>query len=482
MGAPKSNGVIHFSGKLIDGGLLFILLAAPLAFGSVHALAYQGIQLLTLFIFLLWVIRERVIHSYLQRFTAFANHPFHTLLHRHPFVLPYLVWMGLVLAQMIPLPSELQRMLSKESYEIYSIALGESHLGFHPISLSSYDTWQSFLQMITCSLLFYLVVSYKPFSLSLDTRDSLFNSLLLAIVLVATFEAFYGIFGYLTGNRQIFSLPRTVATKGAAGTYVNPNHFANYLLLAFPLVFSRVAVLMQRLKQIDKDSCSLRIQWVLFTLALAAMLTAVAASHSRMAIFSALVAVFLLGLGFLCFRPTLQVIGFLFLVLSAVTLSSFFLDPGFPTFHREFSSLFHGGPTVRLRIWQDSIELARDFPWLGTGLGTFHLIFPKYSSVPIILRFEHAHNDWLELFTETGAVGFFLIATTALWFLTAYIGRLRRLDSAIRPLGIGILVSLIAFVFHSFAEFNFHIPANVYSFSILFGMSLRLTEAGKQRP
>src|SRR5690606_11567377 len=49
---------------------------------------------------------------------------------------------------------------------------------------------------------------------------------------------------------------------------------------------------------------------------------------------------------------------------------------------------------------------------LGTGLGTFMMIYPAYEARENIMRtfVNHAHNDYLEIVLETGISGAVLIA------------------------------------------------------------------------
>ena len=64
----------------------------------------------------------------------------------------------------------------------------------------------------------------------------------------------------------------------------------------------------------------------------------------------------------------------------------------------------------RLAIWRDTISMIRDFPLLGVGLGGWPAIFPHYRSRPWFpLAFREAHNDYLQLFAETGVVGVALV-------------------------------------------------------------------------
>jgi O-antigen ligase len=129
---------------------------------------------------------------------------------------------------------------------------------------------------------------------------------------------------------------------------------------------------------------------------------------------------------------------------------------------------------VRFRVWGDVVRMAADFPLLGSGLGTFETVFPRYQTVFTNLLFDHAHNDWLQLVAETGLAG----ALAALLAVGGYLARLRRVLAARRDreavvLGLGGLAGLFAFLLHAVTEFNFHIPANALWFAVVAALTLK---------
>ena len=66
-----------------------------------------------------------------------------------------------------------------------------------------------------------------------------------------------------------------------------------------------------------------------------------------------------------------------------------------------------------------SVEMVRDRPWMGFGLGTFESAYPAYAIFDIGLTVNHAHNDWLEWAAEGGIPLFVLMAFIALWSVRA---------------------------------------------------------------
>ncbi len=65
--------------------------------------------------------------------------------------------------------------------------------------------------------------------------------------------------------------------------------------------------------------------------------------------------------------------------------------------------------TGRTTIWDSTLQLIPDHPWIGHGFGTFYSPLTRdfFSSGYIA---PHAHNTWLNALFETGAVGTALLS------------------------------------------------------------------------
>lgn len=76
----------------------------------------------------------------------------------------------------------------------------------------------------------------------------------------------------------------------------------------------------------------------------------------------------------------------------------------------------------RLLIWRDTIPVIRDFWLTGTGAGTYETAMLVYQRASAGVRFNQAHNHYLQLVTE-GGVLLSLPVAIALWHLFRAIGR-----------------------------------------------------------
>lgn len=132
---------------------------------------------------------------------------------------------------------------------------------------------------------------------------------------------------------------------------------------------------------------------------------------------------------------------------------------------------------MRVDIDRDGLKMFARKPVLGWGLGVFPDVYPEFRSFYTNFFVNEAHNDYLQLLVEMGALGF----ATMLWFLVVLY------RSAIKKLGkwpsdtngavaLAALLGCTGILVHSFVDFNLQIPANAalfYVFCVVAAMEPR---------
>jgi O-antigen ligase len=244
------------------------------------------------------------------------------------------------------------------------------------------------------------------------------------------------------------------------GPYVNHNHYAGLMemLVPIPLVFafSRYAHGRKR--------------W-LAAAAAAFMGATIFLSGSRggMAAFAVQAAIF----SWLLFRErtrngvVLLLGGFLLLALASVAFIggsevSERLSTLNPIRHADLAV------DMRLKIDADSLHMFAQKPVLGWGLGTFATVYPQFRSYYTDSFVNAAHNDYVQLLTETGILGFAI----AVWFLVAAIRpairKTRNWPSDVNgAVALAALLGISGILVHSFVDFNLEMPANAMLFYVL---------------
>ncbi len=125
-------------------------------------------------------------------------------------------------------------------------------------------------------------------------------------------------------------------------------------------------------------------------------------------------------------------------------------------------------------VWQDALAMLRPYGLWGTGLGGFGRAFPQFQSARLLMGWDHAHNDYLEMAIELGLPVFLL--WMAGWIALGW-GLVQKIlkDTTGRAwLAGGISLGLLSMVIHGLADFNFAIPANRFLFVLLTGLAYRL--------
>jgi hypothetical protein len=115
--------------------------------------------------------------------------------------------------------------------------------------------------------------------------------------------------------------------------------------------------------------------------------------------------------------------------------------------------------SLRFSYWIGAFKMAADHWLTGVGLGNFGLAYPQYQPLGGGDT-KQAHNDFLQLFCETGIAGFLLFAGFWGWFIMAGGRRLREAASTDRAWWLaGLYACVLGFLTHAAADFPFEDPS-----------------------
>lgn len=114
---------------------------------------------------------------------------------------------------------------------------------------------------------------------------------------------------------------------------------------------------------------------------------------------------------------------------------------------------------LRLSYWRTGLRVTRGHFWTGVGLGNFGTVYPRYQYQGAG-DVKHAHNDYLQIFCETGIFGFLFFVAFWVYFLV-WGGRciLREHRSGERWLLAGLYGGVLAFLLHQLVDFGFVNPS-----------------------
>jgi len=126
--------------------------------------------------------------------------------------------------------------------------------------------------------------------------------------------------------------------------------------------------------------------------------------------------------------------------------------------------------TPRHLIWESSWNLLQAAPWQGIGLGLFYLAYTAYRNPQDVSGGFFAHNDYLQIWIETGLPGLILLLAvllSALWLFARALRKTKwRGDAHVEMTG--LFCGLMAVAGHSVVDFNLYI----LSIMILSGLAM----------
>ncbi len=458
--------------KTIEFILILLFIFTPIAFGSIGIWAFSLMELGILLVIILWSA-DHIRHP--SRIDDLSK----SAIRDTRFAFPILIlslFLALILFQMSPIPSGILKIISPKTYELRQV-------------LSIHDS-QSFTHNSKLSISFMLLATkiefYKWLMLSgfflfllhwsrLKERRQTLHHLLAVILLMGILESLYGMFEFFSGHHQILYLK---GINSVTGTFINRNYFAGYLVMVIPLsmgfLFSREVLQARRFEEWRQRLSSLDGKTVLIGFGIVVMILGLIFSASRTGILSLVLSFTLISF---LFKVSKKGRGFSttsMLILGLALLWAVWI--GLDTVIGRFFILSEDFKS-RWTIWGDAFKIVKDFPLLGSGLGTFSQIFPMYRSLHMRNLITHAENDFLQLASEVGLIGLGILFILFIFLFSKAVSGIRSISSedSNRYIGIGGLVGILALMFHSLVERNLQIPANAFLFTFIWALVFHST-------
>jgi O-Antigen ligase len=363
---------------------------------------------------------------------------------------------GLVLAQLLPLPPTIWQTFPSRDLVIRNYALIGELPGWSPLSLSPDGTSADGIALLP-GLAAFLAV------LTVNARQVFWIGA--GIVTCAIISIGFSLLQHFDGGDSAYYLYDSAGGIGV-GTFNNRNFFAAQLYTSIPIL-SAFAVAAQ-------DRWRLRPILVLAAGIVYAgiILVGLSLSASRTGILLAMPAV-LFGVILAYSRSSGPK------HLSATTYGLIALLFGFFVVGQAsvvgLLRLVQSDPLTDYRavISKGSIELALRFVPTGGGFGTFVPLY-QLQETPETMRPEyvnHAHNDWLELVIEGGGAAVILLAAFLLWFILSAL-RVWRYGQGGRTALFQRMASLVLplLLLHSFVDFPLRTPALLILFALCCGI------------
>jgi len=443
--------------------ILFILATVPVVYASVQPWVWAPYAAAVYLVFL---------HAWWRRRVSFAENG-----RAAAWVLSlFFAWSLFLIvslpAGLIELLSPFRASLLAEACGMLGISCGGNAVSYvRGLALSRWALW------IAAFLLAMLVGA--------ACRDRRFLKALAVVLFVAaSLEALYGLIQALVPSTGVLGYHET-GLGNARGTYINRNHFAGMIEMIWPLGLGYLISLSPweetgkiRLKHlINSDRFNRQLLIAIF---LVVMVLALVFSRSRAGITGGILG-FVAFLGALSFSGAGMRRGFWIGTGAALILLLVYGGQmGFGSVIERFLEIDR--EVGRLDKWRDAWLIVQQHPF-GVGPGNYEIVEPVFQVNAKSTELSiHTHNDYLQLLVETGWPGFLLLTCGWLYLLVRGLFGIRRFFrragySTHFFMAVGAWSGLVSMAFHSFFDFNLQIPANLFYFAMLIGITTHIFPA-----
>lgn len=381
---------------------------------------------------------------------AWPTHRFFLLLLAGLFLIPLL--------QLIPLPPNLWTALPGREQARLGLEVAGIRPGWSGLSLTPDLTWRSLLALI------------PPAAMALGVLaggETLARRLVVG-VLAGTVAAI------VLGALQISGVSRMhlwgAPDYGVAmtGVFANRNHMAALCLIAMPFA----AVLGAQALRRNRDGRGRGLApWIFMSIA-GLIVVSLGVILSRAGVIlgvpvlgaSLLACWLILGRGR---RPGWAALG----VAAAVTLpvaavALFAVDP--------ILARLTGQADGRSQFWPTVIEAAQAYLPLGSGVGSFDAVYRSVETLEELAPtyLNHAHNDYLEIWLETGWMGVGLLIAFMVWFARRAWTAWRRPAGGLADLQRAATIGMTAILLHSIGDY----PLRTTVLAVIFALLATLLE------
>ena len=296
------------------------------------------------------------------------------------------------------------------------------------------------------------------------------------VMVVGVVLALAGIASKPTTSGTIYGFWKPRFGIAGFGPFVNPNHFAGWMMMALPIVLVYfLASVSKAMRGVQSDWRS-RVLWfsstdanTLLLVGLSAILmgSALVLTFSRAGI--ACLALSLLLSGWFTSRRQAagarRSLALAYVVLVALVGVS---RAGVDAVAREFGATSWALGDGRVAAWEQGLNIISDFTLTGTGMNTYGIATQLYAP-DTGERFIHAFNDYIQLFAEGGLlVGLpLLVAASVFARDVARRFRLDEDDETTRWIRTGAVTGLAAIALQEVVDYSLQMPGNMVMFTVL---------------
>lgn len=332
------------------------------------------------------------------------------------------------------------------------------------ISADPYQTRFFALQMLALTAFLALLYRY------VNTEQRI-RVLVYTVLGIAVASAFFGILRQTTQQDTGFLLPLLRKNQGY-GQFINKNHFVYLMDMAFGLGLGIILG-----GGVKRDRLMIYVA-LLFPIWIALVL-----ANSRGGVLAMIVVIVVAVLLQNIAQSLMLKTALLIVLVAGVALGTLWvggdrLASNFEGASSEFTADTLRQGASRNEIWRATLKMFAAHPIVGVGLGGYWIGITAYHDASGLMTPQEAHNDYLELLSSGGVIGFVL----GFWFVVAVVSKARENLLAdvgyIRAVRLGAILGIVGVAAHSLVDFGLHIMVNAVVFLTLIALATHSTERG----
>lgn len=329
----------------------------------------------------------------------------------------------------------------------------------------------SIIPYISILALLALLPPLAIFFACISITEIQLRNLVYLLLLIAGVQAVLGLIQYSSGN-PAFYFGISPNGRSAQGTYLNRDHFVALLEMTLPIA---IGLMLYSIGRSSYDRGRDTKAWVLNQvlifgfLAILLFLAGIFA-RSRSGVFLIMVAVLVSSFVFSRHIGGRQSAG-LSAVFATVAVGLAASIGLIPVLNRFVSR--NPIEDERFRIFEHTIEGIKAFFPVGSGPGTFPDVYRAFQPIEQLKFINNAHNDYLELLFEMGAVGAFIIAGFMLLYIYGCFKLFGKIWSRMHFIKVAAAIGIFLLMVHLLSEFLLREPMNTMVFALLVAVFLR---------
>ncbi|HAJ32592.1 MAG TPA: hypothetical protein DCK79_04385 [Candidatus Atribacteria bacterium] len=337
------------------------------------------------------------------------------------------------------------------------------------ITNSFWVSLKNIIYFLSYFLIYFFIIN------NIKSKDSL-NFCLIIFFSCASLISLYLLIQYYGLDPFLSDTKRLTSTLG------NRNYVSGYLALIFPIAFS---FFLMESKKRNK---------IFYEIILLIIYTGIIVCHTR-AIWAALFFSLLLFVYLLSHfkinnilkdnKKWLVILFSIFILITLIYSTDNFLNRSSITAaERAVSAFDMQGSSLRTRllIWNSTIDMIKDRPLFGSGLGTFPLHYLNYQAdflqnnpgyMQFLGKAGEAHNEYLQIWAEMGIIGLLSFLLIIIIFYRTNLDSIKKIKTIEEKIIIiGLISGVTVTLVHSIFSFPFHIPAVGAAFWFIIGLTV----------